>query len=309
MAYRTGVSATARGICIVKDEQGERVCLYRESHALLIGVSDYTAGWADLYGVKNDIPRIKTALEGRGFSVVTVMNPTKDELEDAVATFISQYGRDEANRLLIYYSGHGYTLTKSWGGNMGYIVPADAPDPAKDKNGFMDRAVDMLKVEGWAKNIDSKHVLFMFDSCFSGSLFSLSKAAPAIINYKTSNPVRQFITAGSEDETVPDKSIFCRQFLDALDGEGDGNGDGYITGSELGEYLQSTVVNYSHDSQHPQYGKIRDRRLDKGDFVFLPMSETQPSGERVEEDDAPDTSTPRKPKSKGGSHSSYDVFY
>jgi len=163
------------------------------------------------------------------------------------------------------------TLTKKWGGEMGYIVPADAPDPARDRNGFMDKAVDMLKVEGWAKNIDSKHALFMFDSCFSGSLFSLSKAAPAVINYKTSNPVRQFITAGSEDETVPDKSIFSQQFLDALNGEGDGNSDGYITGSELGEYLQSSVVNYSYDSQHPQYGKIRDRRLDKGDFVFMPL--------------------------------------
>ena len=263
-------AATTRGIQVVKDQQGEQVCLYKESHALLIGVSDYTAGWADLNGVKKDIPRVKAALSKRGFNVVTVMNPTKSELENAIASFISNYGRHEDNRLLIYYSGHGYTLTKKWGGEMGYIVPADAPDPARDKNGFMDKAVDMVKVEGWAKNIDTKHALFMFDSCFSGSLFSLSKAAPGIINYKTSNPVRQFITAGSEDETVPDKSIFCQQFLDALDGEGDGNGDGYITGSELGEYLQSTVVNYSYDSQHPQYGKIRDRRLDKGDFVFVP---------------------------------------
>ncbi len=266
-----------RGIKVVTNSQGEQVCLYKESHALLIGVSNYTAGWADLDGVTKDIPRVKAALEKQGFDIVTVMNPTKDDLEDSVASFISKYGRDKDNRLLVYYSGHGYTLTKSWGGDMGYIVPADAPDPAKDKNGFMDKAVDMLKVEGWAKNIDSKHAMFMFDSCFSGSLFSMSKAAPAIINYKTSQPVRQFITAGGEDETVPDKSIFCQQFLDALNGEGDGNGDGYITGSELGEYLQSTVVNYSYDGQHPQYGKIRDRRLDKGDFVFTGVTSKTPS--------------------------------
>jgi hypothetical protein len=28
------------------------------------------------------------------------------------------------------------------------------------------------------------------------------------------------------------------------------------------------VINYTKESQHPQYGKIRDRNLDKGDFVF-----------------------------------------
>jgi hypothetical protein len=33
-------------------------------------------------------------------------------------------------------------------------------------------------------------------------------------------------------------------------------------------YLDSAVVNYSRGSQHPQYGKIRDPRLDKGDFIF-----------------------------------------
>jgi len=36
----------------------------------------------------------------------------------------------------------------------------------------------------------------------------------------------------------------------------------------LGEYLQTTVVNYSKGTQHPQYGKIRNPYLDKGDFIF-----------------------------------------
>jgi hypothetical protein len=41
-----------------------------------------------------------------------------------------------------------------------------------------------------------------------------------------------------------------------------------VTGVELGEFLQKTVVNYSKGSQHSQYGKIRNPNLDKGDFVF-----------------------------------------
>jgi hypothetical protein len=97
----------------------------------------------------------------------------------------------------------------------------------------------------------------------------LSRAIPQNISYKTASPVRQFITSGTAGETVPDQSIFRRQFISALQGEGDTDKDGYVTALELGEFLQKTVVNYSKNAQHPQYGKIRNPNLDKGDFVFV----------------------------------------
>ncbi|MEZ5000654.1 MAG: FISUMP domain-containing protein [Bacteroidales bacterium] len=69
---------------------------------------------------------------------------------------------------------------------------------------------------------------------------------------------------------MPDKSIFREQFVSALTSDmADGNRDGYVTGSELGDFLQTTVTNYSYNSQHPQFGKIRNPLLDKGDYVFL----------------------------------------
>jgi len=92
---------------------------------------------------------------------------------------------------------------------------------------------------------------------------------PSPISQKTLQPVRQFITSGTSEEQVPDKSIFCQQFLAAMEGEADNDGDGYVTGTELGAYLQKSVTNYSRESQHPQYGKIRNPNLDKGDFIFV----------------------------------------
>lgn len=74
---------------------------------------------------------------------------------------------------------------------------------------------------------------------------------------------------GGVDETVPDNSVFAQQFVNGLSGEADINQDGYVTGTELGEFLQDIVVNYTRGSQHPQYGKIRNRMIDKGDFVFV----------------------------------------
>ena len=123
--------------------------------------------------------------------------------------------------------------------------------------------------------IESKHAMFIFDACFSGSLFNLTRAIPEIISYKTTQPVRQFISSGTEDEEVSDESIFRKQFVDAISSSNaDFNEDGYLTGTELGRFLQSSVINYSNDTQHPQYGKIDNPALNKGDFVFKLLSES-----------------------------------
>jgi TonB family protein len=258
-----------RGLNVsIRAEDGKDIKLYDKSYALVIGVSDYTAGWPKLPGVKKDIEEVARALERQGFQVTKVENPDSAQLDKAFKTFIDEHGLNVENRLLFYFAGHGHTVKQSYGEEMGYIVPVDAPNPNRDPAGFMSKAMDMQQMELYARRIQSKHALFLFDSCFSGALFSLSRAVPDNIGYKTARPVRQFITSGSADEQVPDHSIFREQFIEAIEGEADSNHDGYVTGTELGEFLQDKVVNYSRNAQHPQYGKIRNPNLDKGDFVF-----------------------------------------
>ena len=252
----------------VKDASMQNILLYNESHALVIGASDYTAGWPKLPGVPKDVQAVKSVLEDQGFNVVTVVDPNRDQLYLSFNEFINKYGGGAENRILIYFAGHGHTQKLKWGGDMGYIVPIDAPNPNRDNEGFLEKAMDMQQIEVYAKRIQSKHALFLFDACFSGSIFDLSRAVPQHITSKTARPVRQFITSGSAEEEVPDRSVFRSQFVEALNGEGDVDGDGYVTGAELGEFLQKTVINYSKGCQHPQYGKIKDPDLDKGDFVF-----------------------------------------
>ena len=254
---------------------GSDVDLYTGSHALVIGASAYRAGLPRLPGVAGDVEAVRSALERAGFAVETVLDPDRARLVAEVEKFINAWGQDPGNRLLVYFAGHGYTARQAYGEEMGYIAPVDAPSPERDRAGFLARAVDMQQVEVWAKRIQSKHALFLFDSCFSGAIFSLGRAVPEAISYKTAQPVRQFITSGSADETVPDRSVFKDQFVEALGGAADANRDGYVTGTELGEYLQDRVTNYSKGSQHPQYGKIRSPYLDKGDFVF-PVASVPP---------------------------------
>ena len=73
------------------------------------------------------------------------------------------------NRLLFYYAGHGHTQERN-GRKFGYLVPADAPNPFENEKVFYRKSLKMEQVISWSKQIESKHALFVFDSCFSGSV-------------------------------------------------------------------------------------------------------------------------------------------
>lgn len=266
-----------------KDRSGKQLgsFAYKESHALVIGISDYRGGWPRLFGVKEDVKAVAETLGRLGFHVVVKEDLNEAELESAYKEFILQYGLDPENRLLFYFAGHGHTIKPSYARNdpaewRGVLVSRDAPLPNRNAEGFRSNTLSIEQFANMAREIEARHVLFLFDSCFSGARgFALSVATlndlTSTITNGTSEAVRQFISAGSADQPVPDSSEFRRQFVAALDGGADRNGDGYVTGSELGLFLQEKVTAYSQGMQTPQYGKIFDSRLDKGDFVF-PLS-------------------------------------
>lgn len=269
-----------KGVRILEvKKNGKRIILYEGSYALLIGISQYKYNcWPPLTSVPKEIRNLESILKKRGFIIQTLLNPTSKVLKEAVDKFISNNGLDENNRLLIFFSGHGYTRKD---GEKGYIVPADAQSPEENENDFVNNAIEMEQILTWAKKIESKHALFVFDSCFSGTIFQTrcySHPPPVYITYLAGKPVRQFITAGGAGEQLPAKSIFSPCFIKGLEGEADDDRDGYITGTELGLYLQKKLINYKID-QTPQVGKIRDPHLDQGDFVFkAPKQVPEPGG-------------------------------
>ena len=63
-------AAETRGVkrVEIKTQTGESVGLYEESHALVIGVSDYTAGWPRLRGVREDVREVRQALEDKDWN-------------------------------------------------------------------------------------------------------------------------------------------------------------------------------------------------------------------------------------------------
>ncbi len=254
----------------VCSKKGKDLYLYEDYHALVIGVSNYDR-WPKLPYATEDAKEVAERLKMMGYQVKLILDPTSRELKTALNEMVYTMGTAENRAILLYYAGHGETEPLADNTKMGYLIPKDCPLLKKDPIGFNSRAISMRDIESYSLKIRSKHVLMLFDSCFSGSLFGLVRAVPDDITEKSNLPVRQYITAGREDEPVPDKSIFKRSFLIGLEGDADLTGDGYITGSELGMYLSDKVVNYTNGRQHPQYGKINNPNLDRGDYIFMPL--------------------------------------
>ena len=272
--------ATQRGIKITTTT-GKDISLYTDYYALVIGNSNYD-NWPDLPNARKDAEEVVGMLRELGFEVTLKTNLNSDEMLDALNNFTYQKGTKNDRALIFYYAGHGETETLANNKKLGYIIPTDTPLIERNKGEFTKKAISMTEIEDYALRIQAKHVLMLFDSCFSGSIFSLGRAAPKNITEKVAYPVRQFITAGNEDEIVPDESMFKTCIIQGLkDGFADLNNDSYITGKELGSYLQDNVINYTNGAQHPQFGTIRDPELDKGDFVFL----TQEKDKQVEKTD------------------------
>lgn len=283
----------SRGALAVQFQDGEApVTLYERSHALVIGIDDYAVDWPRLSNAVDDARAVAAALERRGFNVSLVTNPDSSELENSIERFVFEKGADSGARLFIWFAGHGHTLNGE-----GYLVPSGAPGPGAGWQ-FRQAALSLRRFGEYMREIQSKHVLAVFDSCFAGTVFDTARSKPSpAIDLATTQPVRQFISSGDAEQTVSDDGTFRKLFVDALNGlerNADANRDGYITGSELGLFLGDKVTVLSGGRQTPRYGKLSALALDRGDFVFAvgerelnpetvvqePVSETHVGGEQ-----------------------------
>jgi hypothetical protein len=197
-----------------------RQALQHRGHALLIGVSDYASGWPQLPNVKNDLQDLKAGQDPYFETVDIVPNPTVAQLRDRMGEFLLGQWNKLDERLFIYYAGYGFTdFNQSSRDNDGYITGSDTPRKAIAK------AMSFFEVDSWSRQTRARHVLMVFDACFSGSLFQTmgppeEPARPDLdgIRRMLFQPMRYYITATilpPADKTkrwrptAPSRPYFC----------------------------------------------------------------------------------------------------
>src|SRR5215472_1167928 len=245
----------------------EKVTLYSKSKALVIGNDAYDGrSWPTLSNGVRDAEEVAKGLAAQGFEVTLKKNLKSDELDHELKNFFIFAGAEQDSRLLIWFAGHGNTIDGE-----AYIVPVDAPSPKAEAR-FRDKAISLRRFGEYMREANARHVLALFDSCFSGGVFNVARSAPpAAITLATTQPVREFISSGEAEQQVSDDGMFRKLFLDVLAGkepQADANGDGYVTGTELGLFLHQKVTDLTNNRQTPRYGKLNALGYDRGDFVF-----------------------------------------
>jgi len=267
------------------------VSLYADSHALIVGNSDYDDGIGDLPGVKRDVRLIEETLRAHGFRTTVLTNATKRGFESELIQLRRGPGSESGNRIVVYYAGHGYSELGPNSIERGYLVMSDAASPATNRADFDLALVPMENIVAESRMFKARHVMFVFDSCFSGAVLNFRDpiGIPPGIRDELQHDVRIFLTAGRSGQRVPDNSGFARCFVDMLMGlDREPVPDGYVTGEELGFYLKHKVPSFI-PGQNPQFGKLNDPYYNKGDIVFK-IPGAQP--ENPERAPAPTPATP-----------------
>src|SRR5215831_10752703 len=251
--------------------------LQRRGHALLIGESRYTRGWDALASVKDDLKTLKKGLTPYFETVEIVEDPTASELRDRMREFLLGKWNKPDERLFIYYAGHGFTdFNQASRENNGYITGSDTARYDLNPGKAIENAVPFTDIDAWNRQTRARHVLMVFDSCFSGSLFQtmgpeeeLSRKDFDGIRRMLGQPVRYYITSGRKEEVVTADSTFATLLLRGLRGEADFFRQGFVSADQLGIYLSREVPKHSQRSQTPQFSSIGNAKLSEGQFFFL----------------------------------------
>src|SRR5215471_9113241 len=251
--------------------------LQRSGHALLIGESHYTRGWDELSSVRHDLQTLKAGLTPYFETVETVQDPTVSQLRDRMREFLLGKWNTPDERLFIYYAGHGFTdFNQASRENNGYITGSDTPRYDLNPGKAIENAVPFTEIDSWNRQTRARHVLMVFDSCFSGTLFQTMGSEEELrrkdldgIRRMLGQPVRYYITSGRKEEMVTADSTFATLLLRGLRGEADFFRQGLVSADQLGIYLSREVPKHSQRSQTPQFSSIGNAKLSEGQFFFL----------------------------------------
>ena len=240
--------------------------LYGRSIAVVIGIDEYTH-WPPLEFAVSDARAVKDKLYSLGFHRVIELHDGRATRRQILRVLADELPKllGENDRLFVFFAGHGQTETLSDNSREGYIIPVDG-----DRDNYRGTSISMSTIRSLSRRYKAKHILYAFDSCYSGLGLMRSGGMKRISGYirkVCSLKAVQIITAGGQDEQVGEErghGVFTRYLLLALDGEADLDGDSFVTASEIGGYIRPAVSRKTEDQQTPLYGWLAG----EGDFVF-----------------------------------------
>ena len=260
--------------------------IYDKSWALVVGINDYNNIPNLNYAVEDALAIKNMLINVHGFPRKNVRylidkEATQSNIKKELSNLMKNAG--ENDRVVFYFAGHGETAELGLEeGDIGFLLPADG-----DVEDLYFSAIDMEELKRISKFSKAKHMLFLVDACYGGlaavNTRSLTTNTPNFLDKVSDENARQIITAGGKDEKVIEKddwehSAFTKNLLSGLkDKKADQNQDGYITGSEIGFFLQEHVSLDTDNFQTPQSKRLTTH---EGEIIFFAKVEQKEEVEK-----------------------------
>ncbi len=279
MTERTQETENLKRAMILEAVESEPVKQGR-SLVVTIGINEYVH-WQKLKNAVQDaIGLQQTLIDKLGFSapIPPLLNEAATKV--AIASLIEDQLREELqedDNLVLFFAGHGHTRVDKVGGKVvgetGFIVPVEARGPKEYWSDYIQ--IDPLLQS--ISRLPARHILVILDSCHSG--FALGEAMKI---YKSANRYekdlssrisRKVITSARREQLaldggpIPGHSLFTGTLVDGFNwGKADLDGNGLITSSELGLFIQQKVGQASESRQTPDFGSFD--LDDRGEMVI-----------------------------------------
>jgi len=240
---------------------------YANRHCLCIGINDYPGGlWRPLANAVHDAEQVGRTLAAlHGFSTPRFLldtAATTASIASAIADDLSSaVGANDL--VVVFFAGHGHTQMKG-GRQHGFVVPAGVSTQRSSE------LISMNQLAEWTSYLECRHLLYVFDSCFSGMLQSMSGGTRA----RDFDPARAHlaITSGRADQPVLDgggtggNSVFTSALLNGLrSGVHNDESDPRYTVHELFSFIKRRVER-RFPQQTPTLANLPSH--DGGDIVF-----------------------------------------
>lgn len=264
---------------------------YKNSHAILIAIDDYNrardsqnrgkTGFDALESMVEHAEQLRQVLQNVGFPLKNIQTfyneqATSEQINNALKAFWEGGEFSSADRLFLYFGGHG-DANDNLGG---YFITYDFDSKKPSSTSII--MEDLVLIH--ARNIIAHHMLIALDACHAGLTLSRNLDSHlieeqlrefhnlSIIESDTSPKARNILLAGTGDENAiyQEGGIFTKALIDALKGEADMNRDGIIQFDELSFYIRDRVIVEAHIEGKKQ-GPSSDvlDRYGNGRIVFL----------------------------------------
>jgi tetratricopeptide (TPR) repeat protein len=212
--------------------------LYDKSRALIIGIEQYMQA-SSVPGAVDEGKQIAEVFRQLGFEEIIELynkDATSRRLHQALTDIFARKV-DRKGRVVVFFAGHTGITRNIKGGDLSYLVPADA---------YVNKAAKSLTVETFrelTRRSPSKHILLIIDATVRAWEAALRPMSPQA-ETDTEAPAVQVIARADQREK-PDKAggktPFVGALLTGLSGAADLNQNGWLTASELGTYLKQQV--------------------------------------------------------------------